>query len=247
MADSMAASLHFLELFPECRAWDVVILDQQKKKLDGDPSMATATLRSKLSQWMALHNVHIFVRPLLGNLVFLDLDGFFLHNKGFEQLLQLRPRALVKTSEGNYQAWLTLPQALATQHAVKAAQDLTALLHGDHASVKPVQQGRLPGSVNVKQGKGCRAELVHGMIQDLDAKEYLKAVPRQFIAMDHGKLQVRQQQPTKRDAEAARIGNSVVSGSRAIQTAQRRKLTKNWVANFRRRAMTATVRSSMKR
>ena len=49
MAEAMA--FQFLELFPECAAWDVVILDQEKKKLDGGRGMSTQKLRSKLPYW----------------------------------------------------------------------------------------------------------------------------------------------------------------------------------------------------
>jgi len=190
MADPTAAAVQFLELFPECQAWDVVILDQQKRKIGGAPSMATALVRSKISEWMAMYNTHVFIRPLLGNLVFLDLDSYFSHNKDFDLLFKLRPRAVVRTSQDNYQAWLTLPLSLASQHALQVASDLTALFHADPGSVRAGQQGRLPGTVNAKQGKGGRAELLHGAIQDIDPKEYMGAVPRQAISVRAGELRV---------------------------------------------------------
>ena len=64
MADPMAASLHFLELFPECQAWDVRVLDQQKQQLCGGLNLATATVRRRLPEWLAflpdceLHSAH---------------------------------------------------------------------------------------------------------------------------------------------------------------------------------------------
>ena len=76
MSDPVATALEFVGLFPECQAWDAVLLDQQKKRVDGGQYMSTTTLRSKLPLWMAWPTHHIFVRPLLGNLVFIDLDGF---------------------------------------------------------------------------------------------------------------------------------------------------------------------------
>jgi hypothetical protein len=125
MSDLWTA-LHFLELFPECEAWDALVLDQQKKKLGGSPNMSTPMLRRGLAGWMALSNVHIFIRPLLGNIVFVDLDGFFNHHNNLNQVMHLRPRAVVKTSPGNFQAWFTLPISLATQHALKVAAELRA-------------------------------------------------------------------------------------------------------------------------
>ena len=77
-------SIALLELFPECKAWDKLRLDEHKKKLTGGQSLPTAA-RGNLSQWLALSHVHVFVRPLLGNIVFVDLDDFFKRNKNLDQ------------------------------------------------------------------------------------------------------------------------------------------------------------------
>ena len=67
----------------------------------------------------------------------------------------LRPRALVRTSPGNYQMWLTLSDTCAAGTLLQITKDLTEALGGDRFSAKNTQQGRLPGSTNVKLGKGC--------------------------------------------------------------------------------------------
>ena len=186
----LGSALNFLELFPECEAWEGLVLDHEKKRLRGAPNMSTSSLRRELSGWLALPNVHVFVRPMLGNLVFVDLDGFFNHNKNLNQVLHLRPRAVVKTSPGNFQAWFTLPTSLATQHALKVSAELTALFQADTCSVKTGQPGRIPGSLNAKPGKGNLVELVHGCLQDLDEKEYLSQVPRQKVSLQGGEFHV---------------------------------------------------------
>ena len=83
----------------------------------------------------------------------------------------------------NYQAWFPLPESLPTKHAFTAASELTDLFLGDARSVKTGQHGRVPGSVNAKAGKDFRAELIHEVLQDIDEKEYLRAVPRHKICL----------------------------------------------------------------
>ena len=72
-----------------------------------------------------------------------------------EALKRLRPRALVRTSPGNFQMWLTLSGTRAVETVLQMTKDLTIALGGDRFSAKTTQQGRLPGSTNVKLGKGC--------------------------------------------------------------------------------------------
>ena len=79
----------------------------------------------------------------------------FLHGS-IEQLFDLQPRALTRTFAGSVQMWLVLPEHMPGKAALSVTK---AALAGDPASAKEGQLGRLPGSVNVKPGKGCREEV----------------------------------------------------------------------------------------
>ena len=65
-------------------------------------------LRQSLLGVLRLNNEHVFIRSLLSNLIFLDLAEFTKHNKDLEEVINLQSRALVRTSETNYQAWYAL-------------------------------------------------------------------------------------------------------------------------------------------
>ena len=129
------------------------------------PQLCRMALIKEMQAWLSMESVHFFIRPLLGNLVMVDLDNF---QGDMEVLLALRPRALVRTSVGNYQIWLTIPDQLASKTAIWVTNQLTAALGGDAASSKVTQQGRLPGSRNVKVGKGDIAVLVSSSVQHMD-------------------------------------------------------------------------------
>ena len=110
----------------------------------------------------------------MANLLFVDLDKFPTGQENIKAFLRLQPRAIVETSPGNYQAWLTLPNACSPQEALLVAKALTECFHADLGSVKPEQQGRPPGTVNVKDGKGCVAFLRKGCGQDIDESSFLE-------------------------------------------------------------------------
>ena len=97
----MEAALTFLESFPEAQAWHITVLDQQKVHITNAERMSPSMVRRSLQWWLGLRNVHIFVRPLLSNLVFLDLDNFEEANKDLSDVIQLQPRAVVRSSPGN--------------------------------------------------------------------------------------------------------------------------------------------------
>jgi len=91
---------------------------------------------------------HIFARPVGRECVLLDDLG----RGALAGLAQIKPCALVETSPGNYQAWLTLPQAPSgPEHAAQVYRWLAAQFGADMASAKPGQVGRLPGFFNVKE------------------------------------------------------------------------------------------------
>ena len=81
--------MSFVECFPECAAWHLTVLDKQKGCITNRPAMSSETLRQQLHNILALDNVHVFIRPQLSNLIFLDLDDFSKSNKDLEELLQL--------------------------------------------------------------------------------------------------------------------------------------------------------------
>ena len=96
MSDQRQA-FQFLELFPEAVAWKICILTKEKKEcILSAPSMSSTEVHKRISGWLKQTNVHVFVRPLMANLVFLDLDKFPVDNDNFGVLVRLKPRAIVK-------------------------------------------------------------------------------------------------------------------------------------------------------
>ncbi|CAK0800224.1 unnamed protein product, partial [Prorocentrum cordatum] len=163
-------------------AWHFTVLDEQKHCITNTPAMATDKLRAALKTFLGTHSAHVFVRPLLGNFVFLDLDDFTTHNKDLTEVLSLKPRALVRTSPNKYQAWLILPESLASSQAPWAARAMPAHFKRDDRSLKATQQGRVPGSMNVKAGKGTVTELVHNTPgATLNEDAFFKMVPKQKV------------------------------------------------------------------
>ena len=75
--------------------------------------------------WLQLSRVHVFIWPQLGNLIFLDLNGL---GSEWDSLVKLQPRAIVETSPGNFQAWLTMSHNLAPKTA-KWVQDQLVRTH----------------------------------------------------------------------------------------------------------------------
>ena len=100
-AAAMDQALDFINAFPECAAWHVTALSADKRQcLFNRQSIGRAPLLEALPQWLQLNRCHVFVRPLLSNLVFLDLDDY----KGrWEDLLAVRPRCVTSTSAGDAQ------------------------------------------------------------------------------------------------------------------------------------------------
>lgn len=101
----------------------------------------------------------------------LDLDGF---GPLTEKVLQLQPRAVVETSPGSLQVWLTLQARHAAKDVLTVTRELTAALEGDPACVRTTQVGRLPGSVNRKPGKMNRVKLLFSQIQDMSEEAFLR-------------------------------------------------------------------------
>ena len=174
----MEAAVEFLGLFPEAHTWNVSILSTDKRAVVYRPSCSRDFLRQNLQTWLSLHNTHFFIRPLLRTLVFLDLDGF--PSQHWEALVRLQPRAIVETSPGNLQAWFTLDTA-------SSGPTVVYVTKGDPASTAMGQQGRMPGSINVKPWRGNhRASMLLADLQCLNEKEFLAltSAPKLAVAGD---------------------------------------------------------------
>jgi hypothetical protein len=204
----MEAALTFLDSFPEAQAWHITVLDQQKVHITNAERMSPSMVRRSLQWWLGLRSVHIFVRPLLSNLVFLDLDNFEEANKDLSDVIQLQPRAVVRSPPGNHQAWYTIPEALASKNATWIAQCLNVRFAGDERSLKPGQQGRLPGSMNVKQGKRCMTELIYySAAQHMNEKRFLEITAQQKVTTSEGELTTKTVGPKSKQIGADRSGS----------------------------------------
>ena len=131
------------------------------------------------ARWLPLR-AHFFVRPHYGQLVLIDLDDYA---DTLDRLLRLQPRAIVETSPGSVQLWLTIDMRHAPKDALTVTRELTHSLHGDPACIRTTQVGRMPGSINRKPGKGNMVRLLFSAVQDLSEAAYLqetsvKSVPR---------------------------------------------------------------------
>lgn len=110
----------------------------------------------------------------------IDLDDYA---DTLDRLLRLQPRAIVETSPGSVQLWLTIDMRHAPKDALTVTRELTHSLHGDPACFRTTQVGRMPGSINRKPGKGNMVRLLFSAVQDLSEAAYLqetsvKSVPR---------------------------------------------------------------------
>ena len=110
----LAQAIQFLEAFPEAAAWKVCILTKEKQPMFSGREMSSVEIRKSLSTWVQQRNAHVFVRPLMGNLVFLDLDKFPIGQEHFSALVRLQHRAILRTSTGNYQPSCT--HCIAAEH-----------------------------------------------------------------------------------------------------------------------------------
>ena len=102
MSAGYETALRFIEAFPEAKAFSVTILSADKKTTQlHKPECARTMLMQNLMKWTANDFQHVFVRPLMGNVIMVDLDSYA---GSFDVLLQLRPRVLAGTSPGTGRA-----------------------------------------------------------------------------------------------------------------------------------------------
>ena len=173
---SLSYEFFFRALATETLLCALTIPTQDKRRtVIQRPQCPKQALLDNLGGWLKVSGTHFFVRPLMGSLVLVDCDSC---NVPLDKLLAFKPRALVKTSgPNNYQLWLTLPQSLRSHCALTICRELTAALQADPNSAKTGQQGRLPGSMNVKPGKDQPVELLRAETQDMDEHMYLSLTP----------------------------------------------------------------------
>ena len=141
-----------------------------------------------LPEWLKLHHTHTFIRTLLGRLVFLDLDQF---EGSIDSLIALQPRCLTQTSPNNLQAWICLDETLSTKTSLFVQHELTKALGGDPGADTGFQQGRLPGSTNVKTGKNCAVRVLYSSLLNLGEARFLELVPPVSFRLQDGKIAVK--------------------------------------------------------
>ena len=121
----LPAALSFLRSFPDASSFNVLVLTAEKHAVVSRPQASPDMVFQSLPTWLQMENVHIFIRPNLGNLVLLDADSY---SGDMGTLTSLQPRCLTETSPGNYQAWLTLPGHLTSKSALQVTKDLSQAL-----------------------------------------------------------------------------------------------------------------------
>ena len=182
----MNAATQFLAAWPEATSFHVTILTEDKRPLVNKAAAGIEEITKNLASWLALQRVHFFIRPNLRSSIFVDLDEF----KGsWELLWKLKPRLVVQTSAGNYQAWFCSDARQPAQTAAFVTKKLAEILGGDHKSTAPTQQGRMPGSRNCKPGKDFTVNILHQEVQNLCEEEFVKVAPQQKLRVHEGRLE----------------------------------------------------------
>ena len=86
---NLGSALNFISAFPEAQSWSVTLLTEEKRFIVHKAHCPREELLKELKGWLAMRNIHFFIRPLMSNVVFLDLDNY---RGPFEVLLRLKPR-----------------------------------------------------------------------------------------------------------------------------------------------------------
>ena len=119
MADKGVA-LQFLQCFPEAVAFNVTLLTEERRHVLSLPQCSRPHLLQNLGTWLGMTSCHFFIRPHMANLIMVDLDNY---TGQLEAVLALKPRALVCTSPGNYQAWLKVTTLVHARTALRAPKE----------------------------------------------------------------------------------------------------------------------------
>ena len=192
IAKAKAEATRFICAFPEAETWNVTLLTEQQFHVVHEPRCSRNRLLKQLGSWLEIQNVHFFIRPLIANGVMLDLDAY---EGNMESLFLLQPRVIASTSAKHYQMWLTIPESMANRTAVWVTEQLVDVLGSDPRSKGVTQQGRLPGSKNVKPGKGNVVDIAHCEQQDLDEAFFVSLLGRTQIVLKRGELVVQTTKP----------------------------------------------------
>ena len=70
----LAMALHFVEEFFEARAWNVVLLTEEKRTVLSQQQCSQQQLKQNLRPWLGTQAVHVSIQPVLLILVMVDLD-----------------------------------------------------------------------------------------------------------------------------------------------------------------------------
>ena len=144
----------FLRCFPEANAYCVTVLDREKKPLRHFASIPAGPLRAQLPEILHIGaKGHVFLRPNMFNVVFLDMDSPI--PEAVNDAFRLLPRLVTQTSVvngiRNLQAWYVLdPRSSGPRQATTVTRLLQEALGSDPKSTGEQQQGRLSGSRNCK-------------------------------------------------------------------------------------------------
>ena len=196
----MEGALAFIGAFPEARAWHLTILTSDKRCLVNKASITTQDLLRGLDSWLTLQKVHVFIRPLLLPLVFLDLDDF---TGPWPELTQLRPRVISQTSDKNFQFWGTIAENGSNRTTAWATTQLQQFFKSDARSTAPSQQGRLPGSVNCKPGKAFTVRIVSHQIADMCEQTMLNCIPKVVLQVQDEQIQRKPKRSCNRGQDAS--------------------------------------------
>lgn len=137
------------------KKWDVRLIPQSDLKESLHPICVSYTRQALIKSYAFLkmknaNGYHVYGRPDATNFILID----DLYEDSLDQLQKdnLCPSAVVMTSKGNYQAWITVArESIESDLATAIARYLAQRYGGDSCSARFSQLGRLPGFTNRKE------------------------------------------------------------------------------------------------
>ena len=214
----------FFRVFPESANFSLTILDKDRERSRGHfASISRCEIISMLPRFLqAAEGGHLFSRPLLPNVVLIDLDRCA--PSAANDVYRLRPRLVTQTSvvDGvrNMQAWYVLDgRGNKGRQAAMVARALQQALGGDPKSTAPQQQGRVAGSKNCKPALQP-AQTVAILHQDptafLSEDVFLDVCPEPRLSLLDGAVRVAPQPPPRGRPTAA--DEAALTQGRASET-----------------------------
>ena len=83
-------ALRFIDAFPEALTFNVTVLSADKSiKFVHLSQCSRRLLLDKLTSWLSMRPTHFFIRPIMNNLIMIDLDEY---RGGFDIITRLQPR-----------------------------------------------------------------------------------------------------------------------------------------------------------